>query len=67
MIKSSIVRRLFKEAAAQGKTDRFLSTGLRYSRPAIHYWRTGRSQPSIIAVELLAEQLGYELKLEKRR
>jgi len=63
---SAVVRGLFEAIGAGRITIRDVAAALDITPEAVSYWKSGRTAPSILTVEEVADVLGYELVLRKK-
>jgi hypothetical protein len=60
---SSVVRELFDAMRRQRVTIMQMAVALDMTSTGLSYWKSGRSTPDIVMVELFAAELGYRLAL----
>lgn len=60
---SSVVRELFGAMRQQRITILHMATALDMTSTGLSYWKSGRTTPDIVTVELFAAELGYRLAL----
>lgn len=64
---SPTVRHLFTLAQTHHVKLSDIADYLRMTRPAIANWKRGHSTPSILTVEEIADFLGYEIVIQRKR
>lgn len=63
---SDIVATLFREAQSQGLSESTIAKMVGVHLNSVANWRRGKTTPSIIDVQIMAEQLGYRVSVQKK-